>query len=80
MPRVVTRITQTIRHHPGLDGVTVSSGVATLPGNADTGATLIAAADEALYESKRAGRARYTVSGRLGRAERAERAVRRGSS
>jgi diguanylate cyclase (GGDEF)-like protein len=71
--RVVKRITQAIRQGRGLDGVTVSSGVATLPANAGTGVALVAAADEALYESKRAGRARYTVSDRDGPAERAGR-------
>ena len=38
--------------------VTVSAGVATVPGNATTGTDLIAAADEALYRSKAAGRDR----------------------
>ncbi len=61
---VVARVTDAVQQHPGLEGVTVSSGVATLPANASTGVSLIAAADEALYESKRAGRARFTVSGR----------------
>ena len=36
--------------------VTVSIGVAGLPGHASTGAELMAAADAALYEAKRAGR------------------------
>ena len=44
--------------------VTVSAGVATLPANASDGLALVGAADEALYESKRSGRDRYTVSSR----------------
>jgi diguanylate cyclase (GGDEF)-like protein len=62
--RVVERITSAIRRHPDLDGITVSSGLATVPFNAGDGRGLVAAADEALYESKRAGRDRYSVSGR----------------
>ena len=62
--RVVERITTMTRQRGDLDGVTLSSGVATIPFNAGTGLSLVAAADEALYESKRAGRNRYSVSGR----------------
>lgn len=62
--RVVERITATSRQRSDLDGVTMSSGVATIPFNAEDGLSLVAAADEALYESKRAGRNRYSVSGR----------------
>ena len=62
--RVVERITTTTRQRADLDGVTLSSGVATIPFNANDGLSLVAAADEALYESKRAGRNRYSVSGR----------------
>jgi diguanylate cyclase (GGDEF)-like protein len=61
---VVVRVTDAIRHHPDLETVTVSAGVATLPANAATGLELIGAADEALYESKRAGRDRLSVSAR----------------
>jgi diguanylate cyclase (GGDEF)-like protein len=61
---VMGRVSDAIRRHPGLAGITVSSGVATLPANASNGIALIAAADEAMYESKRAGRDRLTVSGR----------------
>jgi diguanylate cyclase (GGDEF)-like protein len=61
---VVKRVTEALRAQPGLEGVTVSAGVATLPAHASDGVTLIAAADEALYESKRAGRDRFTVSTR----------------
>jgi diguanylate cyclase (GGDEF)-like protein len=62
--RVVERITAMTRQRGDLDGVTLSSGLATIPFNADDGLSLVAAADEALYESKRAGRNRYSVSGR----------------
>jgi diguanylate cyclase (GGDEF)-like protein len=61
---VVVRVTGALRQQPALTGVTVSAGVATLPANASEGVTLIAAADEALYESKRAGRDRFSVSNR----------------
>ena len=48
---------------PSLDGgapltVTASFGVAEIPGSADDKATLIAAADAALYRAKRAGKNR----------------------
>jgi two-component system cell cycle response regulator len=62
--RVVERVTQAIRRRPGLEGVTLSSGLATIPFNASDGHSLVAAADEAHYESKRAGRNRYSVSAR----------------
>ena len=62
--RVVERITLMIRQRSDLDGVTLSSGLATIPFNAGDGLSLVAAADEALYQSKRAGRNRYSVSGR----------------
>jgi diguanylate cyclase (GGDEF)-like protein len=51
---------------PALEGVTLSAGVATMPTNAGDEETLIAAADEAMYISKRAGRDRTTRSPRQG--------------
>jgi diguanylate cyclase (GGDEF)-like protein len=66
---VVVRITEALRVQAGLEGVTVSAGVATLPAHASDGVTLIAAADDALYESKRAGRDRFTVSTRQPRSQ-----------
>jgi two-component system, cell cycle response regulator len=42
-------------------GVTVSGGVATLPGDAVDGDQLVAAADKALYDAKRAGRDRISA-------------------
>jgi diguanylate cyclase (GGDEF)-like protein len=47
--------------------VTASAGVATFPNHAADFTALIKAADEALYESKRAGRDRITRSRRRGR-------------
>ena len=44
--------------------VTVSAGVAVYPWNADTAEGLTVAADEALYQSKRAGRDQVTISAR----------------
>jgi diguanylate cyclase (GGDEF)-like protein len=60
--RVVERIKHASDESELLEGVTLSAGIATLPFNADDGLSLVAAADEALYESKRAGRNRYTIS------------------
>jgi diguanylate cyclase (GGDEF)-like protein len=62
--RVVERITAMTRQRADLEGVTLSSGLATIPFNANDGLSLVAAADEALYESKRTGRNRYSVSAR----------------
>ena len=61
---VVERINRGLRMVEALDVVTVSAGVASLPGNADNGIELIAAADEALFQSKHCGRDRWTVSDR----------------
>jgi diguanylate cyclase (GGDEF)-like protein len=62
--RVIERITSSSRARADLEGITLSAGVATLPLNANDAISLVSAADEALYESKRAGRNRYSVSGR----------------
>jgi two-component system cell cycle response regulator len=60
--RVVERIRRAGQAEGELQDVTLSAGIATMPFNATDGLTLVAAADEALYESKRAGRDRYTIS------------------
>ncbi len=62
--RVIERVTASMKGPAELQGVTLSSGLATIPFNADSGLSLVAAADEALYESKRSGRNRYSVSAR----------------
>jgi two-component system cell cycle response regulator len=61
---VAERTRQAIQDHPGLAGITLSAGAAELPTNALDGNGLIAAADEALYASKRAGRDRSSRSSR----------------
>jgi diguanylate cyclase (GGDEF)-like protein len=60
--RVVERINKSLRDRDDVYGVTCSAGISTMPFNATDGLSLVGAADEALFESKRAGRNRYTVS------------------
>lgn len=62
--RVLDRVALSLSHREALKGVTVSSGLATMPLNAVDGRGLIEAADEALYASKHGGRNRLTVSSR----------------
>lgn len=52
--------------------ITVSAGVATYPAHASTATELLGAADEALYESKRAGRNRVSRSRRELRSDETE--------
>ncbi|MGH8921789.1 MAG: diguanylate cyclase, partial [Acidimicrobiales bacterium] len=59
---VLERLTTRLAATPGLEGVTVSAGVACLPPDLLGPGTLVAAADDALYRAKRAGRNRITVA------------------
>jgi two-component system cell cycle response regulator len=67
---VVERVNRGLRICEPMQGVTVSAGVASLPSNAKSGRDLIDAADEALFESKRSGRDRWTLSTRRTNGER----------
>lgn len=69
---VAERLRKSLSEIEGLPTpVTASSGVATFPTHAADMGSLIKAADEALYESKRAGRDRVTRSRRRARAKKA---------
>ncbi len=54
--------TQLAKHSPPAGPITLSFGVASYPANGLNGEALIGAADEALYEAKRAGRDRVVVA------------------
>jgi diguanylate cyclase (GGDEF)-like protein len=64
---VAERLRTLVGHIETVAPVTASAGVATFPNHASDLTSLIKAADEALYESKRAGRDRITRSRRRGR-------------
>lgn len=66
-PAVAERLRKSISEIDAVTPVTASSGVATFPTHASDLQSLVKAADEALYESKRAGRDRVTRSRRRGR-------------
>lgn len=53
---------QLTKHSPAAGPITLSFGIAAYPGNGLNGEALIGAADEALYEAKRAGRDRVVVA------------------
>jgi diguanylate cyclase (GGDEF)-like protein len=59
---VVERVRAAVASVGGVAKVTVSAGIATGAGEGTDGDSLIAGADEALYESKRAGRDRATLA------------------
>jgi diguanylate cyclase (GGDEF)-like protein len=59
---VVERVRAAVAAVGGVAKVTVSAGIATGAGEGTDGYSLITAADEALYESKRAGRDRATLA------------------
>jgi two-component system cell cycle response regulator len=61
---LVERLRQEIARGGSKPKVTISAGMATFPTDATDAEELVAAADEALYESKRAGRNRVTASAR----------------
>jgi len=61
---VAERLRRAIGESENAVPITASAGVATFPTHAGDPQKLIAAADEALYESKRAGRDRVTRSRR----------------
>jgi two-component system, cell cycle response regulator len=61
---IVDRLRRQIEAVSSDPRVTISAGVATFPTDAATADDLVAAADEALYESKRGGRNRVTTSKR----------------
>lgn len=63
---VAERMRSALSGDPQLAGITLSAGVASMPANAADEEALIAAADEAMYTSKRSGRDRTTASRRRG--------------
>jgi two-component system cell cycle response regulator len=60
--KIAERLRGSVAAAPSIVPITASAGVATFPGHAGDADTLVRAADDALYESKRAGRNRTTAS------------------
>jgi two-component system cell cycle response regulator len=60
--KIAERLRGAVAAAPSVVPITASAGVATFPGHAGDADTLVRAADDALYESKRAGRDRTTAS------------------
>ena len=60
--RIAERLRNAVAAAPSIVPITASAGVATFPGHAGDADTLVRAADDALYESKRGGRNRTTAS------------------
>ena len=61
---IVDRLRRNVAGGVGEPSVTISAGLATFPTDAASVDELVAAADEALYESKRAGRDTVRASAR----------------
>ena len=59
---IAERLRQAVAAAPSAVPITASAGVATYPAHAGDADTLVRAADDALYDSKRSGRNRTTVS------------------
>jgi two-component system cell cycle response regulator len=59
---IAERLRTAVSAAPSIVPITASAGVATYPAHAGDADTLVRAADDALYESKRAGRDRTTAS------------------
>lgn len=59
---IAERLRAAVAAAPSVVPITASAGVATFPGQAGDADTLVRAADDALYESKRAGRNQTTSS------------------
>jgi len=59
---IAERLRGAVSAAPAVVPITASAGVATYPGHAGDADTLVRAADDALYQSKRAGRDRTSVS------------------
>ncbi|GAC1439314.1 MAG: hypothetical protein NVSMB55_00360 [Mycobacteriales bacterium] len=59
---IAERLRQAVAAAPAAVPITASAGVATYPAHAGDADTLVRAADDALYESKRSGRNRTTLS------------------
>jgi diguanylate cyclase (GGDEF)-like protein len=60
--RIAERLRQAVATAPSVVAITASAGVATFPSHAGDADTLVRAADDALYQSKHAGRNRTTQS------------------
>ena len=62
----LARLRDALPGDPATAGITVSAGVAALPEHGTDAATLLGAADAALYAAKAAGRDRISVAGAVG--------------